>query len=117
VTTFRIVLKEALPAFRPFEVLEGQVEWEGSDLPEPADLRLCWSLSGEEPEVSRAEGLDLQVAQGSHPFQWKLPDQPCSFEGKLFSIQWWIEVTRHDEPLARVAVILSPTGQVLRPRD
>lgn len=115
-TTFRIVLKEALPAFRPFEDLEGHVEWEGPDVPEPADLRLVWTIPGEEPEIAGTELIDLQNAQGSRPFRFKLPDRPCSFEGALFSIQWHVEVSRHDEPLARVAFILSPTGQALRPR-
>lgn len=109
-TEIRIVLKEALPAFRPGEVLEGYVEGEGSH---SQDLHLCWTMGpSEEPELVRAVPLDACSGDGRHPFRLELPDGPWSFEGKLFSIQWRVEVGS-----ARAEFILSPTGQALRPRD
>lgn len=109
-TGIRIVLKETLPAFRPGEVLEGHVEGEESHSQE---LRLCWTTGEpEKPEVVRVEPLGPCSGDGRHPFRVELPDGPWSFEGKLFSIQWGVEVGS-----ARAEFILSPTGQALRPRD
>jgi len=110
-TALRIVLKEALPAFHPGEVLEGRLEGE---LAEPVDLRLTWRTEGavgrEEPEIVRTERLETLA-----PFQFKLPEGPWSFEGKLFSIHWSLEaVSTAEDVLARVDFVLSPSGSPLR---
>jgi hypothetical protein len=112
----RIVLAEALPAFRPGEAVEGRVEWEPADTPERLDLRLCWTTEGaagtEEPEIVRIEPMD---GEGRYSFRLELPEGPWSYEGNLFSIRWHVEVALGSEPLGKVGFIVSPTGQALRP--
>jgi hypothetical protein len=49
------------------------------------------------------------------PFRFELPEGPWSFEGKLFSIQWSLDVVSTTEDvLARVDFVLSPSGSPLR---
>lgn len=118
-TAVRIVLAEALPAFRPGEIVEGHVEAETADALDGARIHLGWRTEGEgrseEPEVVHVDPIDAFSTPGRYSFRLELPEGPWSFEGRLFSVHWQIEVVRGGESLAGAGIIVSPTGQALRP--
>lgn len=112
-----IVLSQALPAFHPGEAVEGEVQW---NLTEPTDelmLELIWmtqTKSGsEDEEVAGCERFAVTDLKGSAKFRFELPESPWSFEGRLFSVKWRLELAGDD--VVRTEIVVSPTGQPIRP--
>lgn len=114
----RIVLSQALPAYHPGETVEGEVQWEFSEPESTLEVTLNWTTEAmtgsEEPEEVDSVLFDITPLKGSLPFRFVLPGSPWSFEGKLFSVKWFLEVAGYDDQ-ARTEIVVSPTGQPIRP--
>src|SRR5258706_6277820 len=119
-TWVNVALSDALPAYRSGESLEAEAEWE-LDAPVSAlELRLCWTTESgygsQEPVVVRTERMEGLEAKGRRKVRLDLPDAPWSFEGKLFSLQWFVEVSSDDHISRKARFVLSPTGAPIRTR-
>jgi len=116
--TLKVVLAQALPAYHPGEALEGTAEWELSMPTKQLELRLCWTTDApagsEEPVVLKTETIEAPSPEGRRRFRWELPEGPWSFEGKLFSVKWFLELVDEADERGRTEFVLSPTGQPLR---
>lgn len=114
----RITFLDPARARAPGEALEGDAVWE---LEEPADaleIRLSWTTDAavglEPPVVFKAEALERPPRKGSRHFRYDLPAGPWSFEGRLFSLSWFVEVAVDGRERERAPFVLSPTGAPIR---
>lgn len=79
---------------RPHDTVEGRVEWRLDQVPKDLELRLCWFTCGRGTEEAESvEVLPLgDTASGARDFSFVLPGEPWSFDGKLISLTWGLEV-------------------------
>jgi hypothetical protein len=90
-----IGVKLSREAFLPGERLEGQAGWNLPRAPKNASIRLFWRTHGKGSEdlaiVSEQKVAAPQAAQLLR-FAFDLPIGPYSFEGRLITLQWGVEV-------------------------
>jgi len=106
-------------AFAPGGELRGRASWTLDADPESVEVRLFWRTEGKgNPDTGVADtvAFDAPGRQDRREFRLKIPAGPYSFEGKLITILWSVEVVA--EPGSeggRQDVVVSPTGQPVRP--
>ena len=96
----------------PGQVIDGTVGWQMEDPPKRAMLRLFWYTEGRgTQDVGIAEELELPsgrpTCQGT--FRFTIPDAPYSFQGRLITLKWAIElVLNKGKQVERLDLIVSP---------
>ena len=113
-SAIRVTVRQPSGGFRPGSRVEGEVHWPAGERRQAVDLHLLWFTEREEPLES---GLGASVswpadAEGltgtySSPF---LPS-PFSFQGRLFSINWVLEVLVNGRSVQRVPLVYGPGGE------
>lgn len=111
---------------RPRDTVEGRVEWRLDKEPKDLELRLCWFTRGrgtEEAETIAVLPLG-DTTSGARDFSFVLPGEPWSFDGKLISLVWGLEVVaRKSGGLGLEELVVSPDrevrilGEVAEPRS
>lgn len=115
-----IGLEGGRTAYRPGEEVAGAVAWSLEDgaPPESAEVRLVWFTRGKgEPDsdVADSESLPWPAALDRRDFRLRLPKGPYSFEGKLVTLTWAVEVVVEPGSRAeRTEIVVSPTGRPVR---
>ncbi len=80
--------------FMPGEELQGEVVWNLAKPAERIELRLFWVTSGKgipETGVVDAIRFDRPTTQETQRFQFRLPQFPFSYEGRLMRLTWALE--------------------------
>ena len=111
-----IGVKLSQDAFLPGERLEGQAGWQLARAPKRASIRLFWRTSGKgagDLAIVEEHVVDAPQAAQLVPFVFELPVGPCSFEGKLITIQWGVEVLA-DKTTQCAWFVLGPDRQPCR---
>jgi hypothetical protein len=100
--------------FKPYEYLEGRVQWQLEKGPQYLELILFWRTEGKgTQDIGVADRLrfDNPGPFGYREFKIKLPEGPYSFSGKNISIIWNLElVLPKGEDSARKQIVISPCG-------
>ena len=101
--------------YRAGERVEGRALWVFPTAPEAVEVRLFWRTSGkgdDELGVVAVHRVDLPDAAGDESFALELPTRPWTWQGKLVSLDWTIEVVAlPDEDVFRIDLeVLPPTG-------
>jgi len=113
-----IEIEDGQHAFAPGERLAGSVRWRLPDDPASVTLRLYWRTGGkgtQDVDVVAEERFEAPGRDDRRPFDFRLPEGPYSFSGKLISLIWGLELVA--EPAGAVAqtdLVVSPTGAELR---
>ncbi len=106
-------------AFRPGETLEGAVIWELEKPPAIAELRLLWFTRGkgtEDSEVVSTVTFAAPQAGDTRDFRIAVPAAPYSFDGRLISLIWALELVLGDE-FERTEIVIAPEArQIQLPR-
>lgn len=97
---FNIRLDRPEAAFKPGDVISGQVTWEkdsegASDELEKVEVRMIWYTAGKgERDFDIVANWPVVSPQksGNTQFKFVAPTRPYSFSGKLVSLIWAIEV-------------------------
>jgi len=129
----------ARTSLRPGEDVSGVIQWELTEAPTSAEVRLAWTTRGEgkpDREVVHVVSVaDLPCVQAGAPyrdaaqgpagpselrpreqraFSFRMPDQPYSFSGSLISLVWLLELAVEPDGLADpVELTLSSSGKVI----
>ena len=102
-------------SFRPGETVRGSVEWSVDRAPKSAQARLYWRVEGrggDHVEELRTVALESPGTRERRPIQFVLPRGPYSFEGRLMSLTWGVElVIQPGKHAARVEFAVSPDGR------
>ena len=98
-------------AFEPGEVVEFSGSWQLDQVPQSIELRLLWYTSGRGGEdVSEEATCEIPPSQtGTHVWRLALPNEPYSFCGRLFSVNWVVELlVDGGELAAERAIVIGP---------
>ena len=114
----RISLQQDRTAFEPGEVLNGAALWKLDEPPSAVELRLVWFTRGKGTEDTKLVMLfrfDQPLSEEVRPFNFCLPQEPCSFSGKLISLVWAFElVAEPSGESARLRITIAPGGREVR---
>jgi len=113
----KIQLENDRSLFAPGEELRGVAEWELSETPKTADLKLIWYTMGiGTQDVAVLEELSLPFAPSHREeFSFSLPESPYSFTGIHITLQWAVELSvNKGKDSARADFTLSPWGELIR---
>jgi len=96
----------------PGQVIDGNVGWNMDEPPKRAMLRLFWYTEGRgTQDVGIIDELELpsQRATCQGTFRFTIPDVPYSFQGRLVTLKWAIElVLNKGKQVERLDLIVSP---------
>jgi hypothetical protein len=99
-------------------VVEGRAWWQLDRPPTEVVVRLFWYTQGKgTQDVGVVEELPWSAPgqQDHRTFQFRLPEGPFSFSGKLISLVWAVEVVAQPGDVAgRCEITVSPTGEEIR---
>lgn len=116
-TNLSIELANPTAAFEPGDECVGKVSWEGSEVPQSAELRLIWKMESEGPEdygLALTQSFDHPHAREARGFRLTLPEGPYSFKGRIIELTWYLElVVKPYKNVARASLIIAPGGQPL----
>jgi hypothetical protein len=91
----KVELADEEGRYEPGETMAGRVECVSGE-PSPENeirVEVGWRASGagsEEREIERCVELGGEGSRGPWAFSVELPAGPCSYEGELFEIEWWV---------------------------
>lgn len=107
----RLTLEGGRMAFQPGDIVRATAEWDLPGLPEAVVASLIWTLSGTAGEegVGVEQALDRPQSRERRTFELQAPSGPYSYQGKLFSIGWVVEIRADpDGESERVDIVIGP---------
>ena len=91
-----IILKDKKVDYLPAESVSGKVRWHfETESPGNLHLKFYWQTSGRsqaDTEIVNMLTIQTPELSGSQDFEFKFPYGPPSYEGRLFSLNWFLEV-------------------------
>lgn len=114
-TRLHIEPRDARTSYLPGEVLSGTIAWALDAAVPFVELQLRWTTSGkgkEDSELVASMRIDAPPQEGAREFQFRLPDSPYSFQGKLVSLAWSLHLTAGQSHTSR-DVSISPSGEMI----
>ena len=113
----RLGLRENRTTFQPGDDLEGAVLWQLPTAPERIEVCLLWSTRGkgtEDSAVVETVVFEKPAAADTRPFKIRLPEDPCSLDGRLIAIIWAVEmVVFPNKEFERLEIIIAPGGRAI----
>jgi hypothetical protein len=110
-----LALKDGRTWFKPGQRVEGQASWSLEHPPTLVEVRLFWQTRGfgiGEVEVLDTARFENPAQIGEVGFLLPLPLSPFSFEGRLVSLGWGLElVAQPGDHATAVDFSMSPTGR------
>ena len=101
--------------FSPGTMINGHVGWQLDHAPKKAVFRLFWYTEGRgTQDVGVIEETEIHVQQTQHEqaFQYQLPMEPYSFQSKLITLKWALELIV-DKEVSRLDLTVSPWTEPL----
>ena len=92
--TDSIAIRGVQASYRPGASISGSVEWNTSKAIDALVIKLFWMTSGAAPcQVGLVDSCTIERPNpyGTSSFEFRLPDGPLSFEGKLLGLAWAVE--------------------------
>lgn len=100
-------------ARKPGDTLEIDGAWELDLRPLVREARLVWYIQSQgapEARVVATQEVRRANEKGTQRFQFTLPEWPYSYTGRLFSLQWAVDLVLDDQS-ARWEFTLGPDGK------
>lgn len=116
-----LTLADARYKYRPCETIRGQFAWRAVDRPiESLELRLFWHTQGKGTRdlgLVQSRHFDALPPSGQQSFEFRLPDGPYSFSGKLITLSWTLElIAQPGQDSCWLDLVVSPTqSEILLP--
>ena len=118
-STLTLELEGGKLAYAPGEEVRGRASWALEGDPESVEVHLFWRTEGRgttNTEIAESVRFEAPGRRDAREFRLKAPAGPYSFEGKLITILWSVEVVA--EPGSeggRQDIVVSPSGKPVRP--
>jgi hypothetical protein len=107
-----------LTRYFPGETLRGTLQWQLTKDEKQLNVQLLWYTTGESvrnAHIAEVTTVDNPGLQGERTFEFTLPEGPHSFEGKLITLNWGVEVTAPRNKQSETKTFtLSPTGEPIK---
>jgi hypothetical protein len=117
VSELSLRLEEGRRAFAPGDRVRGTATWSLRRQPTLVEVRLYWKTVGKGTtdlqvvDVARAEAA---IPSGERRFEFRLPETPYSFSGRLVSVVWAVElVVEPTDQSCREEIVVAPGGRAL----
>jgi hypothetical protein len=112
-----IHLNSDTDAFTPGQTMEGTISWKLDEEPQKLTLALHWYTESRAIKQSgMADSIEFERPgdKGSKDFSFVIPQGPYSFNGRLLSLNWVLELATSPPSidLARQPINVSPTGRL-----
>lgn len=109
-----LTLADARYKYRPCETIRGQFAWRTVDRPiKTLELRLFWYTQGKGTQdlgLVQSRRFGALPPSGQQSFEFRLPDGPYSFSGKLITLSWALELlAQPGKDACRLDLVVSPT--------
>jgi hypothetical protein len=102
-------------SYMPGDSISGTARWQLEEPVQSIELRLFYYTEGKgtsDVEIVETTPIANPGLSGSQQFQWRVPDSPYSFSGKLISLIWAVEaVLLPSGDADHKPFTISPTGQ------
>lgn len=113
----KVVLDSKSAAFRPGDEVAGQMSWDLPGPPERVEVCLVWVARARDGSSERGVGVRVPVeragSRDQRTFSLLAPEGPSSYHGRLFDLQWQVEVVAQPGGyLAEVAIVIGPRAAV-----
>ncbi len=99
----------------PGEELIGVAGWQLAEKPKCVELRLFWFTRGkgsEDSGVVATQTFEDAQAEEGRQFQFRLPESPYSFSGKLISLVWALElIVKPGNAVERLEITVAPEAR------
>jgi hypothetical protein len=103
--------------FAPGQTIVGAISWQLDEEPQKLTLALHWYTQSRATKQSgMADCIEFERpgCNGSKDFSFEIPQGPYSFQGRLLSLNWVLELApSHGIGLARQPITVSTTGQII----
>ena len=102
--------------YQPGESIEGNVSWVAEKQPKSVELHLFWHTRGKgDRDAGIVESVNFELPQSSdhREFQFRAPEFPISFSGKLVSLVWGVELVLEPGESSAVELVIAPGGKEL----
>jgi hypothetical protein len=99
--------------YRPGETISGSVSWVAEKQPKKAELRFFWHTRGKgDRDAGLVESVSFELPQSSdhREFEFRAPDFPPSFSGKLISLIWGLELVLEPGESFVTEIVIAPNG-------
>jgi hypothetical protein len=99
-------------SLNPGESLAGRAYWQLEKAPRTVSIRLFWKTSGKGTEdvgLVDERRVEAPAQQQSLEFSFQLPVEPYSYEGRLISLTWGVEVIA-GKASASTTFVMAPEG-------
>ena len=114
----QVETRDGITSFRPGDDVSGRASWQLDRQPDEVVARLFWYTQGKGTQdvvVVQEEIFPAPGQQDQRKFNFRLPEGPFSFSGRLISLIWAVEVVAlPGEESGRVEFTVSPTGDEIR---
>ena len=103
--------------FAPGQTMEGTISWKFDEEPQKLTLALHWYTESRAIKQSgMADSIEFErpSIKGSKDFSFEIPMGPYSFQGRLLSLNWVLELAPSlGIDLVRQPIAVSPTSQTI----
>lgn len=107
-------------AFEPGDTITGSASWDLPGPPSSLDVCLVWLAKG--GSATQQDGVAARVAlegarsRDTRTFELQAPDGPYSYDGRLLTITWAVEVQAEPGSRSgRTELVIAPGGRPLVP--
>lgn len=107
-------------AFVPGETIQGVTGWELDAPPERVELCLLWHTAGKgdrDTNVAERVTFESPAAVDAQTFSLTAPEGPYSYEGKLITLSWALElIVEPGGHVERLELVIAPDADTVTTR-
>jgi hypothetical protein len=117
ITDVELLIEGNRDTFEPGQAVRGEARWSADSPPTSASVSLVYYTEGKGDQdvgIARTITFDPPPMRGDESFEIDLPLGPLSFDGRLISLKWALELNVEPGGVARKELAILPGGQAIK---